>query len=106
MSSALPLPAARPWGRAGGVRCLRSVGAGGQGLGPGTVPLACMPCGGLCAAGVVGGSSRDGRLLTVVRGVLCQALSLSRPLVPGGGQPGPIARVSRARGVWAWGPCT
>ena len=32
-----------------------------------------------------------------------QALSLSRPPVPRGGQLGPVARVSRARVVWAWG---
>ena len=39
-------------------------------------------------------------------GVWCQALSLSRPPVPGGRKPGPIARVFRVRVVWAWGPST
>ena len=41
-----------------------------------------------------------GRRSTMVRGDWCQALFLSRLPVPGGGQPGPIARVSRARVVW------
>ena len=40
---------------------------------------------------------------TVVRGVWCQALSLCRPPVPEGMQPGPAAHVSRARVAWAWG---
>ena len=44
-----------------------------------------------------------GRPSTAVRGVWRQALSLSRPPVPGGGQPEPVARVSRARVWWAWG---
>ena len=39
----------------------------------------------------------------VVRGVWCQALCLSRAPVAGGGQPGPVVRVSWARVVWAWG---
>ena len=41
-----------------------------------------------------------------MRGVWCQALCLSRQPVPGGGQPGPVAPVSRARLVWAWEPST
>ena len=70
--------------------------------GPGTLFLAGMPCGGLRAAGMVGGRS-GGWPSTVVRGVLCQALSLSRLPVSGGRQPGPVARVSRARVVLVWG---
>ena len=42
-------------GRAVGVRYPLAVGAGVRAWGPSTVPLACMPCGGLPAAGVVGG---------------------------------------------------
>ena len=40
---------------------------------------------------------------TVLRGIWCQALSLSQPPVPGGWRPGPVAGVSRAQVVWAWG---
>ena len=40
----------------------------------------------------------EGRLLS-------GAIPLPAP-VPGSGQPGPVARVSRARVVWAWGPST
>ena len=50
---ACPPLAALP-GRAVEVRCPCAVGAGGRVWEPGTVPLACMPCGGLRAAGVVG----------------------------------------------------
>ena len=55
---------------------------------PNAVPLACMPCWGLRAAGVVGGRPRGGWLAAVVRGVWCQALSLPHPPVLWGGQPG------------------
>ena len=43
---------------------------------------------GLRAAGVVGGRPRGGWPASVVRGVWCQALSLPRPPVLRGGQPG------------------
>ena len=43
---------------------------------------------GLRAVGVVGGRPRGGWPATVVRGVWCQALSLPRPPVLWGGQPG------------------
>ena len=43
---------------------------------------------GLRAAGLVGGCPRGGWPATVVRGVWCQALSLPRPPVLWGGQPG------------------
>ena len=59
------------------VRYPRAVSAGVRLWGPSTVPLACMPCGGLRAAGVVGGRPQGGWPATVVRGVWCQALSLS-----------------------------
>ena len=42
-------------GRTIGVRYPLAVGTGVRAWGPSTVPLACMPCGGLRAAGVVGG---------------------------------------------------
>ena len=42
---AVPLPTARPLGRAVGVRDPRAVGAGVWVWEPNTVPLACMPCG-------------------------------------------------------------
>ena len=64
--------------------------------GPATVPFACMPCGRLCATGwleVVPG----GWPPTIVRGVLCQALSSPRLPVSGGGQPGPVAHLLWAR---------
>ena len=47
-------PGCPPSWRAVGVRCPRAVGAGVRAWGPSTVPFACMPCGGLHAAGVVG----------------------------------------------------
>ena len=52
-----PSPGGPPSGRAVGVCCPRAVGAGVRAWGPGTVPLAFMPCGGLRAAGVEGGRS-------------------------------------------------
>ena len=53
-----------------------------------TVPLACMPCWGLCAAGVVGGRPGGGWPSTIVRGVWSRALSLPCPPIPWGRQPG------------------
>ena len=63
------------------------MGAAVRALGPSSVSLACMPCGGLRAAGVVGGRP-GGWPSTVVRGVWCLALCLPRPPVAWGGQPG------------------
>ena len=51
-------------------------------------PLGLRALSGLRAAGVVGGLSRGGWPATVVRGVWCQALSLSWLPVFWGGQPG------------------
>ena len=51
-------------------------------------PLGLHALWGLRAAGVVWGRPRGGWPATVVRGVLCQALSLPHPPVPSGGQPG------------------
>ena len=61
---------------------------GCAGVGAQHCPLGLHALWGLRAAGVVGGRPRGGWLATVVRGVWCQALSLPRPLVLWGGQPG------------------
>ena len=74
--------------------------------GPSTVPSACMPCGGLPAAGALGGRPRGGWPSIIVRAVWCQALSLPWPPVFWGRQPGTATRVSRVQLVWAWGPST
>ena len=50
--------------------------------------LACTPCGGCVPRGWWGPVSGGGWPATVVRGVWCQALSLPRPPVLWGGQPG------------------
>ena len=57
--------------------------------GPSTVPLACMPCGGCVPRGWWGAVPGGGWPATVVRGVWCQALSLSQP-------PRPLGRAARA----------
>ena len=50
----LSSPDCPPSRRAVGVRCPHAVGAVMRTLGPGTVPLAHVPCGGVRAAGVTG----------------------------------------------------
>ena len=87
-------------GRAVGVHHRIAVGAGVRVWGPCTVP---MPCGGLRAGWVVGGRPGGGWPSNPVRDVWRQALSLWWPPISGGRQPGPVARVSRARVVWLWG---
>ena len=77
-----------PSGRAVGVRHLRAVGGGVRVWEPSTVPLACMPCGGCVSRGWWGAVPGGGWPATVVRGVWCQVLSLPRPLVLWGWQPG------------------
>ena len=66
------------------------MGAGVWVWGPNTVPLACMPCGCCVQCGWWGSSPGGGGgwPATVVRGVWCQALSLPRPPVLWGRQPG------------------
>ena len=59
-----------------------------MGVGPQHCPLGLHALWGLRAAGTVGGRPRGGWPATVVRGVWCQALSLPRPPVLWGGQPG------------------
>ena len=59
-----------------------------MGVGAQHCPLGLHALWGLRAAGVVGGRPRGGWPATVVRGVWCQALSLSRPPVLWSGQPG------------------
>ena len=63
-------------------------GRGRVGVGAHYGPLGLHALWGLCAVRVVGGGPRGGRPATVVRGVWCQALSLSRPPVLWSGQPG------------------
>ena len=83
-----PSPDCPPSGRAVGVRYPRVVGAGVWVWGPDTVSLACTPCGGCVPWGCWGAVPGGGWPATVVRGVWCQALSLPRPPVLWGGQPG------------------
>ena len=63
-------------------------GGGCVGLGAQHCPLGLHALWGLRAAGVVGGRPRGGWPAIVVRGVLCQALSLPRTPVLWSGQPG------------------
>ena len=63
-------------------------GRGSVGVGAQHCPLGLHALWGLRAVGVVGGRPRGGWPATVVRGVWCQALSLPRPPVLWGGQPG------------------
>ena len=55
-----PSPDCTPPGRALGVRYPRAVGAGVWVLGPNTVTLACMPCGGCVPRGWCGGGASPG----------------------------------------------
>ena len=61
---------------------------GCAGVGAQHCPLGLHALWGLRATGVVGGRPRGGWPASVVRGVWCQALSLPRPPIPSGGQPG------------------
>ena len=63
-------------------------GRGCAGVGAQHCPLGLHALWGLRAAGVVGGRPRGGWPATVVGGAWCQALSLPRPPVLWGGQPG------------------
>ena len=65
----------------------RCCGHGRVGLGAQHCPLGLHALWGLRAAGVVGGHPRGGRPASVVRGVWCQALSLSQPPALWGGRP-------------------
>ena len=80
-SGAVPPPDCPPIRRAVGVRHPRAVGAGVWVWGPNTVPLAWKPCGGCVPRGWWGAVPGGGWPATVVRGVCCQALCLSRPPV-------------------------
>ena len=95
-----PSPNCPPIGRAVGVRHPRAVGAGVWARGPNTVPLACMPCGGLRATGVVGAVPRgaachrcEGRLVSgaVPPPAACpleRVARVPRPVCPGCGRCG------------------
>ena len=63
-------------------------GRGCAGVGALHCPLGLHALWGMRAVGVVGGRPWGGPPATFVRGVWCQALSLPRPPVPWGGQPG------------------
>ena len=99
-----PSPNCPPTGRAVGVRHPHAVGAGVLVWGPNTVPLACMPCGGCVPRGWLGTVPGGGWPATVVRGVWCQALSLPRPPVLLGGEPG--FRIPCVPGAVGVGPGT
>ena len=95
-----PFPGCLSLGRAVRARHPDAIGAGVRAWVPGTVSLVCVPCGVLRAAGVAGGRPGGGISHRCEGRVVSGALPL--PAVrPRGGQPGPIARVSRARVVWA-----
>ena len=89
VSGAVPPPAALPLERAAGVP--RPVGPGccrcGRGN-PAPAPQRAPLRAGVARCGGGGRASPGGVLSTVVRGVWCQALSLSRPPVLWSGQPG------------------
>ena len=63
-------------------------GGGRSGPGSSLPGLACTPCGGCVPRGWWGAVRGGGWLATLLRGVWCQALSLPRPPVLWGGQPG------------------
>ena len=108
-SGAPPPPAFRPLGGPSGsatyVLLVRVCGCRGPAC---TVPLACVPCGGLCAAGYHRGSSPGGGWPSPFgRGVWRHALSLFWPLVLWGGQPGfrdPCVPGAVGAGVPEWRP--
>ena len=81
-------------------------GRGCVGLGPSTVPLACMPCGGCVPRGWWGAIPGGGRPATVVRAPgVRRCPSPNRPS-SGAGRQDSASRVSRVRSVRAWGPST
>ena len=101
-----PSPDCPPTGRAVGVRHPPAVGAGVWVLGPNTVPLPCMPCGGIVPRGWWGAVPGGGGLPP-----LCGAPGVRRSPSPdrpssGAGSQGSATRVSRVRSVRAWGPST
>ena len=64
------------------------LGGGRSGPGSSLPGLACTPCWGCVPRGCLGAVPGGGWPITVVRGVWCQVLSLPRPPVLWGGQPG------------------
>ena len=100
-----PSPGCPSLGQAVGVRCPHVVRAGARAWGPGTGPLACMPCWTLRAVeparGCPGGGSSgrgEGRLASGA-----QPPPAARPL---GRQSGSVALALRAREVRVWEPGT
>ena len=106
-------------GRTVEVRYPRAVGTGVGAWRSSTVPLACMPCGGLHAAGVVGGRPGgvalhrcEGRLVSgavppPAARILGRAAGVPRPVVPGRGwrgrgEPAPAPQRALLRAVVAY----
>ena len=92
------------WSGQPGFRVPCVPGAVGAAVGTQHRPHSVRPCGlALLAVGVAEGRPRGGVLSTVVRGAWCQALSLPRPPVLWGGQPGfrdPCVPGAVDAGVW------
>ena len=92
-----PSPCCLSSGLAARVRCPLAMGAGVRVWGRGTGPLVCVPYGVPHAAWAAGGCLGGGVFPTVVRGIWCQALSLSwLPVLWAGGAPLPVL-VGRGR---------
>ena len=105
-SSALPPPAARPWGRQAG-SAAQLLWASVWGCGdPAVAPWRARPVGCRMPRGWRGVSPGGGGPLTVVRGVWSQAFSCLPAARPWGRWVGPAALPCWARVVWAWGPST
>ena len=105
-SGAPPPPPPPPSGLAVGVRYPRAVGRGVRVWGRSTVRWACLPCGGLRAAGVTG-AVPWGAGLPPQRGAsdFRRCPSAGRPPSEAGSR-GSATRVSWVRLVCAWGPST
>ena len=96
-------PGCSTLGRAVWVCCPHAVGANLQVWGSGTGPLACVFCGVSCTAGLAGVCPGGGPL-TVVRGVWCQALSLSPLPVLRAGSGAPLPMFSGRGWCGCWDP--
>ena len=92
-------------GQAVGARCPHALGPGMRVWGPRTVPLACVPCGVLRAAGLAGSCYLGGTPQRCEGRLVSGTLHL-RVARPWDGQPGSVAHASWARVVWVCGPST
>ena len=101
-----PSPGRPPSGRAVRVRHPHAVGARVRVWGPGTVPLACMPCGSCVPRGWWGAAPGGGGLLPL-RGASGVRRCPSPSRLPSGrGSRGSATRVPQVRSMRAWGPST